>query len=152
MRAFASLAALVSLALLSGCAAEHAPSDPDATPGDPQSSAAQSAEADEYVPNHIIMGREGVRVAPDIQCSIFDENTISIAGSGALDAEIEFTFDVFDQEGGLLRVQLADREEWLSTEKIAVRIETETRVTGLTDLVSQTTGESIPVSFAFTCE
>lgn len=151
MRAAALIGVLASLALLSGCAAEATPLQSVVAADEPSSAAPSSPEAGERVPNHIIMGKEGVRVIPDVQCSIFDEDTISVAGSGALDAGIEFAFDVFDEESRMLRVQLADGEEWISGEKLSVRIETDTRVTGLTDLISQTSGESVPVSFAFTC-
>lgn len=154
-----SLAALffvAGFALLTACSvsspttgAAEQPSAPDTESEDHAGTATPTGE---YVPNHIILGKEGIQVAPSTQCSIFDKQTISIAGVGNNEDAIEFAFDVFDEDDVTLSLTTSDGVQWLPNGTLSYRVEAENRVTGLTELVPETGGDALPVSFAFTCE
>lgn len=151
-RLLAALILVPALALVTACSSEGASTE------EPESSSAATVEtgaeapAGEYVPNHIILGTDGIQVTPSVQCSIFDENTVSIAGVGKNDSSVEFAFDVFSADDVLLSLTTADGVQWSPSGTLSYRVETETRVTGLTELVAETGGDAVPVSFAFSCE
>lgn len=143
-----------TLALLTACGSSTTPAATDTAPA-AESKTEESAQTDEgveYVPNHIILGTDSIQVTPSVQCSIFDENTVSIAGVGQNDSNIEFAFDVFNPNDRLLSLTTADGVQWSSVGTLSYSIETETRITGLTELQAETGGEPKPVSFAFSCE
>lgn len=143
-----------ALTLLTACGTSISTVSQDATPTAESNTeeAGETNEGADYAPYHIILGTDGIQVTPSVQCSIFDENTVSIAGVGKNDSNIEFAFDVFGADDALLGLTTADGVQWSSVGTLSYSIESETRITGLTELQAETGGEAKPVSFAFSCD
>lgn len=145
-------------ATLTGCSGDSDStnnSDSNSSSGNTDSSGSNSGSNNESKARGTLslVGEKtsGYALNPSVQCSIFNEDTISIAGSANNDPAVEFTFDVFGPGEAEFKFTDADGATWSPVSKVTVTVENETSVNGLTELKSSTSGDVVSASFFFEC-
>ena len=123
--------------------------EPSSTDGDAIDTGANKNDATKS--GEIVIGGQTIKLNPDIQCLIRDEDgLIAIAGLGLEDEGVSFTLDQFEETTAVFAIQLSDASLWQSGDDIQVSIENATEVKGTANLETFT-GESKPASFSFNC-
>ena len=107
--------------------------------------------ADATTAGEVTIGAETWVFVPDIQCSVWPDDTINIAGSAEMDSEVEIVFDRFDDGSQDLRVSGPDFT-WMATtddfDEVSVEGDT---VSGSATMSRMIGGDTATATFEFRC-
>jgi hypothetical protein len=125
------------------CGGNHTP-NAAAVPAKPgQSASVKSA-------GNVSVGDQSWQFAATMQCSVYNSDTVSIAGSAVSDSDIEIVFDVFASDQAALQVRVGDKEWSGNADQFQVSVDDKS-VSGtatMTDLMSRGTAAAV---FEFNC-
>ncbi|MGB5448686.1 MAG: hypothetical protein WBM80_07155 [Woeseiaceae bacterium] len=98
----------------------------------------------------VSVGNQSWQFAATMQCSVYNSDTVSIAGSAVSDSDIEIVFDVFASDQAALQVRVGDKEWSGNADQFQVSVEDKS-VSGTATVTEIMSGDTAAAAFVFNC-